>query len=100
MELYGINYQSHYKKYTFEIHFLEQIFPVYFCLNRYIKQHDQSRLDQEPNSHDIGHPVNAYHLIKHVALGWRAIEKDILNNDTYLTQNLGTMIWNDVLDDI
>ena len=74
-------------------------FPHFF-LDRYIKHHDQSRLDQEPSCHKIGHPVNAYHLIRHVALGWPAIDKDVLNNNTYLTQNLGAMIWNGVLDDI
>ena len=87
-------------KIPFEIYFLEQIFSRIFCRYRYIKQHDQSRLDQEPSSHEIGHPVNAYHLIRHVALGWPAIDKDVLNNNTYLTQNLGAMIWSGVLDDI
>ena len=48
----------------------------------------------------LGHPINAYHLIRHVALGWDGIHPNILMNKTYWTENLGSMIWNGIIDDI
>ena len=48
----------------------------------------------------LGHPINAYHLIRHVALGWDGISDNILQNKTYWKQKIGSLIWNGVIDDI
>ena len=75
-----------------------EIFNWSFC--RYVKQHYDSELYQKPKDHQLGHPINSYHLIKHIALGWPAVQKEVLSNNTYLKQNFGLMVWNGVLDDI
>jgi len=48
----------------------------------------------------LGHPINAYHLIRHVALGWDSIHEKILQNKTYWKQHIGSLVWNGVVDDI
>ena len=48
---------------------MKAMIPVF---ERYVKNHQKLELDQEPNVEYLGHPINAYNLIKHSALGkWR-----------------------------
>ena len=37
-------------------------------------------MDQEPNSHHLGHPLNSFHLVKHVAVGWHHFENYVIPN--------------------
>ena len=69
-------------------------------LNRYLKEHYSLEMQNKSKSEYLGHPINAYHLIRHVALGWDGINENILQNTTYWTQYLGSLIWNGVVDDI
>ena len=40
---------------------------------RYVKQHNRYKLNNTPNHNHLGHPINAYHLIRHVVYGWEYI---------------------------
>ena len=44
----------------------------YFMLLRfrYVRQHYKNHLNDTPNYNYLGHPINAYHFIRHVAHGW------------------------------
>ena len=42
-------------------------------LFRYVRQHRRSKLDQPPNYRYLGHPINAYHFIRHVLYGWQYV---------------------------
>ena len=39
-------------------------------VSRYVQDHYMQNLNQTPNYDYLGHPLNAYHLIRHVASGW------------------------------
>jgi len=41
-------------------------------------------LDSEPNIEFLGHPLNAYHLIRHVSTGWNMVRNktSLLLNET------------------
>ena len=54
---------------------LKTILPVF---ERYITNHKKLELDQEPNVEYLGHPINAYNLIKHSALGWKMFDEDVI----------------------
>jgi hypothetical protein len=45
---------------------------------RYVDDHKKLKLDQEPNFKYLGHPINAYHLIRHSALGWKYFHLNVL----------------------
>ena len=36
-----------------------------------MESHNKLELNQEPNVDYLGHPINAYNLIKHTAMGWK-----------------------------
>ena len=40
---------------------------------RYVKQHCQYKLNQTPNYNHLGHPINAYHLLRHIVYGWEYV---------------------------
>ena len=40
---------------------------------RYVKQHNRYKLNNTQNYNHLGHPINAYHLIRHVVYGWEYI---------------------------
>jgi len=49
----------------------------------YVKHHKIHQLNQTPNYDYLGHPVNAYHFIRHVASGWATVLDEVMeNNDT------------------
>ena len=45
---------------------------------RYVKNHKKLELDQEPNVEYLGHPINAYNLIKHSAIGWKFLNHSVV----------------------
>ena len=59
---------------------------TFFC-TRYIQQHYIHQLNQTPNYNYLGHPINAYHFIRHVASGWDLVLKDMLENKSWLHDN-------------
>ena len=59
-------------------------------IHRYVKNHKTHQLNQAPNYDYLGHPVNAYHLIRHVASGWATVLDEVMNNDTLsLIEDIG-----------
>ena len=47
---------------------------------RYVKTHYMHNLNQTPNFNHLGHPLNAYHLIRHVASGWNYLIENEFKN--------------------
>ena len=43
-----------------------------------MKNHKKLELDQEPNVEYLGHPINAYNLIKHSAIGWKFLNHSVV----------------------
>ena len=39
------------------------------------------QLNQTPNYHYLSHPINSFHLIRHIASGWNNIMKNVLGNE-------------------
>jgi hypothetical protein len=52
-------------------------------LFRYVSQHMELGLEQEPNYDFMGHPINAYHFVRHVASGWKIIQDGVLSEDVF-----------------
>ena len=44
---------------------------------KYIKSHEDTQLDQEPNFDYLGNPLNGYFLIRHVAFGWGEVRTKV-----------------------
>ena len=40
------------------------------------------KLDVGPNYDFLGHPINAYHFVRHVASGWKHIQDKVIGNAT------------------
>ena len=40
---------------------------------RYVNQHHRHKLNNTPTINYLGHPINAYHLIRHIVYGWEYI---------------------------
>lgn len=57
------------------------------CLQLYVNNHYLQNLNQTPNYLYLGHPINAYHLIRHIASDWR----NIITNDFLDTGNQSLM---------
>ena len=72
----------------------------YLRFYRYIKNHHLHKLKDEPNFDYLGHPVNAYHFIRHVASGWKKILNDGPKINKWIESNVGQIIWNNFLGDI
>ena len=71
-----------------------------FLSHRYIKNHHLHKLNATPNLDYLGHPINAYHLIRHVASGWKRILNDASRINDWITHNTGQIMWNNLLNDI
>ena len=71
-----------------------------FSLCRYIKNHHLHKLNDTPNLDYLGHPINAYHFIRHVASGWQRILNDSSEIDKWIGENAGQIVWNNLLNDI
>ena len=52
-------------------------------LRRYVKHHYLHQLNQPPNYEYLGHPINSYHLVRHVASGWDNIMKNVLGSEVH-----------------
>ena len=58
------------------------------CISqRYIESHKAMKLDQEPNFDYLGQPLNSYFLIRHVAMGWGDIRRDVFQAEN-ATRNI------------
>ena len=42
-----------------------------------MSQHHRLRLDEPPNYSFLGHPLNAYFFVRHVANGWTKIKEQL-----------------------
>ena len=51
---------------------------------RYVNSHKIHQLDQEPNFDYLGHPLDAYHFVRHVATGWERIRNKIFTNSSHI----------------
>ena len=49
-----------------------------------MKSHRDLKLDHGPNYEFLGHPINAYHFIRHVASGWQGVHQNILGDEGVL----------------
>ena len=59
-------------------------------IHRYVKNHKIHQLNKPPNYDYLGHPVNAYHFIRHVASGWASVLDKVMNDDTLsLIEDIG-----------
>ena len=45
--------------------------------SRYLTEHKRLTLDKAPNYDFLGHPINAYHFVRHVGNGWAKIRDDL-----------------------
>ena len=52
------------------------------ALKDYILSHKQLHLDEKPNYEFLGHPINAYHFVRHVASRWKDIQNEVIGNET------------------
>ena len=43
----------------------------------YVMQHYKQNLNQTPNYNYLGHPINAYHFIRHVVYGWEYVSRHL-----------------------
>ena len=48
-----------------------------------MKHHKIHKLNEPPNYEYLGHPINAYHLIRHVASGWSNVLENVMNDDGF-----------------
>ena len=55
----------------------------------YMAQHKLLGLDEEPNYDFLGHPINAYLFVRHVAHGWSFIKESLEKVDLNKTQDFG-----------
>ena len=55
---------------------------------RYVRNHKILELDQEPNVEYLGHPINAFNLIKHTAVGWSYINDTVKQPLNRTLQNI------------
>ena len=55
----------------------------------YVSEHKRLSLDAEPNYEFLGHPLNSYFFIRHVAHGWNKIKASLKDVDLNKTTELG-----------
>ena len=60
---------------------------------RYTKSHYLHQLNATPNYDHLGHPINAYHLIRHVASGWNKIVKNKVEINRWVFKNSKKEHW-------
>ena len=68
--------------------------------NRYLENHYLHQLNDTPNLDYLGHPINAYHFIRHVASGWKRILNDGPQINNWIEKNAGKIVWNNLSNDI
>lgn len=57
-------------------------------IKKYIEEHERLGLNEEPNYDFLGHPLNAYFLVRHVAMGWGTIRDHFSSIDFNKTNDL------------
>ena len=67
---------------------------------RYVRSHHLHGLNRTPHYTHLGHPINAYHLIRHVASGWDKVSRQKLEINHWIRKNVGRMIWSNSFGDI
>ena len=72
------------------------LLPIFNDLSRYIDEYKWLGLDEEPNYDFLGHPINGYLFLRHVAFGWGKIKKSIKDVDLNATDQYGKNkeLWN------
>ena len=71
-----------------------------FSLYRYIQNHYLQKLNDTRNLDYLGHPINAYHFLRHVASGWKRIWNDGRQIENWIENNAGQIIWNNLANNI
>ena len=49
-------------------------------------------MDQDPNFDYLGHPLDAYHFVRHVATGWERVREELIfkaNSTTEFQEEAG-----------
>ncbi len=59
------------------------------CTLRYVKNHLSLDLDREPSFEYLGHPLNSYHLVRHVALGWEEVRESVFKAENQTREIFG-----------
>ena len=68
---------------------------------RHIKGHYFHRLNTTPNWEYLSHPINSYHLVRHIATGWKHIFAEIFTRPrAWWREKVDSLIWNNVYDDV
>jgi hypothetical protein len=52
-----------------------------FFIFRYVMRHNELRLFETPNYEFLGHPINGFHFVRHVAAGWTDVRENVLPDD-------------------
>ena len=58
-------------------------------MKRYIKSYKDLRLDEEPNFEYLGHPINSYLLVRHVAFGYGHLTNKVVPLENATKEFLG-----------
>ena len=66
---------------------------------RYVNSHHLNKLDQEPNLEYLGHPLDAYHFVRHVASNWERLRSEplfmniTLRNSSHFKEDIGKTLF-------
>ena len=53
-------------------------------------RHNELHLYETPSMNFLGHPINAFHFVRHVASGWTNVRENVLSDDVIaLKEDLG-----------
>ena len=53
-------------------------------------RHNELKLNEEPNIDFLGHPINAFHFVRHVAAGWTDVRENVIADDVItIKEDLG-----------
>ena len=44
-------------------------------------RHNELHLHETPSMSFLGHPINAFHFVRHVASGWTNVRENVLSDD-------------------
>ena len=47
----------------------------------YVMRHNELKLNETPNYNFLGHPINAFHFVRHVASGWTDVRQNVISDD-------------------
>jgi len=53
-------------------------------------RHNELKLFETPNYEFLGHPINAFHFVRHVAAGWTDVRENVIADDVItIKEDLG-----------